>query len=523
MDYKLKLIYIVLLLFILLVFTGISDAGKTNTRKRKVVEPYPTPKRDHKHSPTRGDHSPRDSDQEIEGAFEWPLSIQLGFQSPDKSITIPVAHAEFAAKVSCDVACTIGINNGNLDANGKWHGRVSIDMAHRKHKETAKNKRSPKKGAARDKESERHWALVDIVLEVYTVGPYIYLTSTDLDVIKPEKGKNYELVEDGEVDTLVKKYTIVLKENKVNRKTSELSIIYTFSGEADVSPIINGLGEEINPDNGYMLAYSVLTKLAMSTINDLGVANIKQILVQLNDKFKAAMDAKEGVMEIGNGYQWIPSVLSHEYGHYVQHIVYENAKKEFLSPTASHGNCDDEPQPLTLAWSEGYASAFGVIMSTLLKFSKPGDADEILWNTGENNGQFNVENYGCHRKELANDEGRIAAMINDLVDEENDSIDSKKVAVEIDNFIKTYSDTKGKEELAKQVDKTWFGTQEQSDYNAGSNRITPTEALVTFLSMESQAPTLAGYINTLLQTLSGTRKERAIEIIKYNYGAVFIP
>ncbi|MDY6904323.1 MAG: hypothetical protein SWH61_06530 [Thermodesulfobacteriota bacterium] len=101
-----------------------------------------------------------------------------------------------------------------------------------------------------------------------------------------------------------------------------------------------------------------------------------------------------------------PDIVTHEYGHAVMYYAYGSDNP---SPGGSHSFGDDS-QNASLAWSEGWATGF------MLALRPDG-----RYNWSEGDGGRNIENFsdGGNRDGNRN-EGRVAAAINDMIDNQND-------------------------------------------------------------------------------------------------------
>ena len=109
------------------------------------------------------------------------------------------------------------------------------------------------------------------------------------------------------------------------------------------------------------------------------------------------------------------SIMAHEWGHYTMYTLYFN---NWSATGGDHFFCQRGGQLPTLAWSEGYASAFCVILADLE------GVDHTATYGFDDPGFFavlNMETYSCPPAYIPNpymptDEGRITAALWDLYD-----------------------------------------------------------------------------------------------------------
>ncbi|KAK7408586.1 hypothetical protein QQX98_009234 [Neonectria punicea] len=112
-----------------------------------------------------------------------------------------------------------------------------------------------------------------------------------------------------------------------------------------------------------------------------------------------------------------PSVMAHEYGHYVHWI---GRKKAPLYGGGRHSFCGDGPEKsLATSFEEGYATAFGMFAldgtplidpwSVYMSYTNRQERPERGW-------LQNIENFNCFEKYMLRQEGRIAAALFDMVD-----------------------------------------------------------------------------------------------------------
>ncbi|MGM0611506.1 MAG: hypothetical protein ACQES5_10535 [Thermodesulfobacteriota bacterium] len=101
-----------------------------------------------------------------------------------------------------------------------------------------------------------------------------------------------------------------------------------------------------------------------------------------------------------------PDIVTHEYGHAVMYYAYGSDNP---SPGGAHSFGDDN-QNASLAWSEGWATGF------MLALRPDG-----RYNWSEGDGGRNIENFSdAGNRDGNRNEGRVAAAINDMIDNQND-------------------------------------------------------------------------------------------------------
>jgi hypothetical protein len=101
-----------------------------------------------------------------------------------------------------------------------------------------------------------------------------------------------------------------------------------------------------------------------------------------------------------------PDVVTHEYGHAVMYYAYGSDNP---SPGGSHGFGDDA-QNASLAWSEGWGTGFMLALRPDGRYN---------WSEGDTG--RNIENFSdAGNREGNRNEGRVAAAINDMIDNPND-------------------------------------------------------------------------------------------------------
>ncbi|KYQ89929.1 hypothetical protein DLAC_08499 [Tieghemostelium lacteum] len=328
----------------------------------------------------------------------------------------------------------------------------------------------------------------------------------------------------------------------INRATKNYHIDYIFGGMGvDLTPktgngqvyIHNGIIIESN----LIFVYALLMNVAF-TLGDGGYI-VSRILVEVyedgNPKYHGAhyIDG-DNTIQCSYKSSWEPLTLVHEYGHFVQEILY--AEKSISIPITGddHEPCDSVESTSNVAWSEGYADSFSIIMGKVMKMKYATDNKVSQpWDEGQQiSGRYSslfYDYYACDtsvferdedgnpkqtyiERSLDNDEGRVTAMLYDLYDSNDDSL-IKKPSDEIMNKIK---------EKYPKILPAWFGVSTGSDSNSG-NELTYIEILVDAIRESNQA-SLQCYIYSLLNSpnLKSEKKEYVKDIIIYNYGSTFL-
>ncbi|HYO77699.1 MAG TPA: hypothetical protein VE010_14665 [Thermoanaerobaculia bacterium] len=184
-------------------------------------------------------------------------------------------------------------------------------------------------------------------------------------------------------------------------------------------------------------------------------------------------NASAGYINIDQQLADAPIVVGHEVGHAVQYQAYGTS----VSEGGFHTFCPQSPVSLGLAWSEGFATAFGMVAV---------NSDGLMhWHVGD--AGYSIEKYWCASTAIANDEGRIAAALWDLWDAANDS---------------NGGDVN-------------FGATGFSDSNQGA-QLVGADALLTPLWTSIQNDVTA-YWGVLKPRLNATQTAPSVNIMSYNY------
>ncbi|KYQ88903.1 polyprotein [Tieghemostelium lacteum] len=438
------------------------------------------------------------------------VKLSVAYRS-HSGITLGAAFAVVVADVSC-YNCKVIKNPKFLDEFGVWNGIVQVNWNRINH------------GGPLDGTS----GLV-VTLKVYMAGQYTYIS------LAPDGGTGIyprkPAISDFNYDPRVPAYVLKYKGLVVQGDTEELKYDFILHG-------INGprFDNSQNLDNRYMISYVSLTHLAMKSVSLLKL-DVKQIWVLIRSDFKTAalkVDVPMPALYPGTGvlmahpdYVWRPMTSAHEYGHYIQSIVYKSPlyKGDPWVPKVlgTHTFCQQNPvkvdgvsvglpQNSDVSWTEGYPTGYALIMGELLGLNTKGVFNNVNWSDGSGTQIIDIEYYNCNMYDMNTDEGRISAMIYDLYDSDNDSRESREIDEVIAKRIQKNKDSK--------VNIAWFGNQGPGDNNNGYT-LTPKEALVDLL-VNSQAPTLQGYINALKTTMEGDKLTLALNAIKYNYGQALV-
>lgn len=193
-------------------------------------------------------------------------------------------------------------------------------------------------------------------------------------------------------------------------------------------------------------------------------------------------------VKIEAGYSDGPDVVLHEYGHALMYYAFGG---ERISPGGAHSFCEDE-QDEGLAYSEGWATGYSlsVCPDGMFNWHEGNTESPGEWPicTLQNDAGRDIEHFCCNKNRVGeNNEGRVAAAINDFRDAPND-------------------DNRGNLDC---------GRDGHSDQNA-SNRI----SLATIYR-----DTMWGYVHndflefwiSLAGDLSGTTQDLAGDIMQYNW------
>lgn len=178
-----------------------------------------------------------------------------------------------------------------------------------------------------------------------------------------------------------------------------------------------------------------------------------------------------GIINIDSQYGDSPETVGHEYGHAVMDQAYGGVPGEggvhFMCAAASAG----------LAWSEGFATALGLVV---------GNGNGIdHWNVGDTG--LSIENWSCNLRDMSTDEGRVAAGLWDLYDTANDNNGGS-------------------------ADR---GVAGHSDANQGAQLVTLAQILQT-LWVSKQNDTTA-YWSALRPRLNANQTATSDDIMTYNY------
>jgi hypothetical protein len=116
---------------------------------------------------------------------------------------------------------------------------------------------------------------------------------------------------------------------------------------------------------------------------------------------------------------WNPTVLGHEYGHYIQYNSRTGRDMIGKSPDPHYTCNPDTPNPSNeLSFKEGFATAFGLTaldQSHLEEGYLVSRQNSALGKLGT---PFSFEDFECSDQILLNNEGRVGAALLDLVDRE---------------------------------------------------------------------------------------------------------
>ena len=128
--------------------------------------------------------------------------------------------------------------------------------------------------------------------------------------------------------------------------------------------------------------------------------------------------------------------LAHEYGHWFHYLARKQQYLNTTYTTESHGFCQqDSANSAAVAVSEGYATAFGLSALWQSKFQEANGTGYCFFpfNTASPNCR-EIEKYDCDSgpasRDLSIDEGRVAALLRDLIDagvDENENDDGRGV------------------------------------------------------------------------------------------------
>ncbi|EGG16156.1 hypothetical protein DFA_09182 [Cavenderia fasciculata] len=428
-----------------------------------------------------------------------PVIITIGYRSYH-NIELPPAFAITFASVTPSTttsATLISSSATTLNEKGEWHGVVRIDWTMMNNVVRAR---------------------FDINLEVCMVGKYVLMANQKLPYLRPTSPQAMQL------DERIIRYPITYTSSRIKKGSiskKPLTHHHIFSGE----------GLPAAPNN-FIFAYSFITNLALQTIKHLGLTNLEQIYVLIDYSYRAnyspiSYNAKvfdgNSLLKINFPNLLLALPIAHEYGHYVQSRLYHASSLTWVpteAPGGYHALCQRHPSGVTpvpttppqsagVAWTEGYPTAYAVIMLEHLGWQRSKGNDYINWASGYTNSTRDLEYYWCNLFDLETDEGRIAAMMYDLYDAQDDSLESPAIAEIIEDRLTRNNSTLMVPE--------WFGSPEHADDNSACP-LTPKEILVDAIAL-SLDTTLYGYITAMRLHGQGCQRERAINVINYHYGS----
>ena len=179
---------------------------------------------------------------------------------------------------------------------------------------------------------------------------------------------------------------------------------------------------------------------------------------------------------IGETYYNGPMVIGHEFGHA---LMWHLNNGWFPEGGGPHSLCPNNAVKVGLAWSEGYATAFGLI-------SNHSTDGKFYWHNGGSG--YSFETYSCAYKDLNTDEGRVAAALWDFLDEHDDC-------------------NSGDEKI---------GRNGFCDHNK-NQRVSPAQALVDGVENQYQEDALKYWWYMHDSVLSAVQEPPAQDIYKYNW------
>lgn len=136
-------------------------------------------------------------------------------------------------------------------------------------------------------------------------------------------------------------------------------------------------------------------------------------------------DPAKAVISLDAKWATATSTIAHEYGHWFHWLARKHAILNYdLKDGETHGFCQEKPYSPTVAFTEGYATAFGLSGLWHSKYQEmDGTAFCFFPCEGRSDLVLEIENYSCTRppvKDLSTDEGRVASVLRDLIDAAND-------------------------------------------------------------------------------------------------------
>ncbi|KYQ92352.1 hypothetical protein DLAC_06315 [Tieghemostelium lacteum] len=342
-----------------------------------------------------------------------------------------------------------------------------------------------------------------LTLQVYMSGPFAYISNSYSLATVPD---------DLRTDKNVIIYEIGIDIHSGVRRIQR-SIIFEGSAlpegvSMDPRRAIDNPGSDRSLDNRYMLTYCVMSKLAKMTMEKLELTNVGKVKVLVNSRLPTNCVPYDAMIKIGDELMWQPMIMSHEYGHYVQYLAYKSHGVNYIAGgIPGHTICKSISEEQ--GWSEGYANAFGATIGTLsnLITSKTFHAKD--WRNDGTKIFIDSEYYACTNLDLKmeTDEGRIMAMIYDLVDSGNDPTEFPDFYKSVPNI---YS--------SQTFNQNWFGNTNFGDTNKDC-KFTVKEALVDLLA--GGQTNLKSYVQNALNFNSNSncnKKDYVESIVRYNYG-----
>jgi hypothetical protein len=264
-------------------------------------------------------------------------------------------------------------------------------------------------------------------------------------------------------------------------------------------------------------AFSKLNLISQSIKYFLGISTLKCLPVYPKDD-KTGYKGAEDILLIQSTQLLSFMILVHEIGHRVMLHVYKPKFSDYALPTSGdHKLCPSSNQDVMLAWVEGYANGFSLIMTELITKQVTPNIVSVTPSSGASlaSGEepsvsvnsISIEYYYCLVKDMNHNEGRIAAAMYDLFDSHNDGLD--------DDYI-TQALTKKDDYNNNLFTVDYFGRSSYSDSNM-NNRINEKVLLVEALELSTH-PNLDSYWEAILTLTNGDQKDLAQQIKYYNFG-----
>ncbi len=295
-------------------------------------------------------------------------------------------------------------------------------------------------------------------------------------------------------------YSVALANDSLNVHDASGVDYLWLSTTRPVEPIVDFGQETLTSDVEAAWIFSILNR-GWNHIVTVGGQDPGHVEVLYPIALTSHWDVTDERLEIKAGEEAIPDLVLHEYGHALMHYAFGGV---LISPGGAH-SWNDGYQDTGLAYSEGWAHAFALSVCPDGQFTEDEGPDEgpgdwpVCTNAVQPDMGVSIEQFPDAVNRVGDqNEGRVAAALNDLLDAPNDS--SVIGGVANDNI----------------------GRSTRQDSNVNDRISLATiyrDHMWGFVHYDFES-----FYDTLLGDLSGTTKTNTSDILLYNWmGTLFGP